>query len=280
MANPLYNWHLTISMSGTDGSPYMTLEEVKAMLIKWCKKWEFQGEISKPTEAHPDGYKHWQCSFSLIKKKRLSELKEVMTGHLSPTSNKGKQFKYCLKEDTRIPGIGPYTDEKPDGPPVMPWNLEVKLHPWQQEIYDKCKIPCKEARIINVLIDEEGCKGKSTLCRKILWDKHGTFVPKMETAKDMSNFIASSTSSRYCFMVDIPRMTDPKKMNAIWDAVEQIKDGLVWDWRYKSKVIQFPPPHVWVFLNHKPDFGNRGTSINRWKFWNVNNQNNLIEVEI
>lgn len=252
--NAIYDWDFTL-----DGE--IECEEVKEWLKKLAKKWCFQLEVGEKT-----GYKHWQGRVSLIVKKRLPELKWGI--HWSITSNKNKNnWDYVSKEHTRIEGPYRWDDV------YVPRQIRdvYELFDWQKKVIE---MSAKwEPRKVNVIIDRDGCKGKSTLVGKMCCElKCARSVPPLSNYKEIMRLVMCMPISK-CYLIDQPRALDKQKQEEFYSAIEKIKDGHVWDDRYKYVEKWFDSPTVWVFTNVPPN--PRLLSRDRWVLWTIDEDGDL-----
>lgn len=223
-------------------------EKVKCFLVKNCKKWCFQLERGEKT-----GYRHYQGRASLMVKRRLNQIiamvhSEFSSGHISPTSKENHtNFFYACKEETRIDG--PWRDEEEEETRFVPERLtkEIVWKPFQNDIIENIK-GNPDDRTVNIALQEAGNAGKTLLSLWLHANKLAKYVPPVEDAEKLVQVIMGSPASR-CYLFDIPKGIDKKKLREIYCAIEQIKNGFVYDTRYKYKEKMFNPPHVWVFTN-------------------------------
>jgi len=276
----VYVFDLTLSRhleETKDSNP----DQIRAELNQIGKKWVFQGELSAPTEKNPEGFKHWQIRVSVFKKIREPEMWALKArfplmqfAHVSITSNavaktfagKDNDAFYITKADTRIEGEGPFTDkEKPlfiqKETRIL---MDQGLKPWQQQVRDSKEV--YDARAINVIVDPTGGIGKSSLVAFLRQQRIAVCSPVMSDAQDyMALALTKEKLGMYVF--DLPRAVPKKNMNAIFTAIESIKDGYAYDKRYKFRDETFERPVVWVFSNVLPP--TECLSADRWRLWNV-----------
>jgi hypothetical protein len=202
-------WEIRINLDLYDAM------KLNKLLLKFCKKWAFQGEMGD------SGYKHWQGRISLIKKKFKNELiktfelyESPIPNYLQPTTNeehrKGAGF-YVLKDETRIKSMGPYTDanwrdilmdddevdydELLSCPEVFrPYTLDHirfnNLYPYQKLIAYSGLKKHREPRKIDLVIDDGrgkigingeiltgGGEGKSTIATYLRIGGHAIDMP-------------------------------------------------------------------------------------------------------
>jgi len=288
-------------------------EALQSWLTKNCTKWSFQLETTGTddtevkvdaeekkdevfTEVKRDGLPvkdkkhHWQIMFCLFKKVRgrtlISTWKKATLpgGHLCVVStNNGDKMEYTMKMGAVD---GPWTSEmnqSDDEEPADITKLKTTVFPWQKAIYEWSIEPGYEERTINVMVDPEGCSGKSKCKRYIKWmNKDATDCPPYEDFKDMTRFVFSmikERKTRNCFFIDIPRSFDPKdkKIRKMWGALETIKDGNLFEDRFCGKSKMITPPKIWVFTNGWPPLD--VLSKDRWKFWGRNEKNELVRIQ-
>lgn len=255
-----------------------TLDEMKTFFRAHCKKWCFQKE-----EGSESGFVHWQCRVSLKERKRpktairwINLPNNLPGGHLTPTSEavalSGDNF-YVMKEDTRLEG--PWdnvNDMLPTRYIPLRFRKEPNWKPWQKSVIDSIAVTADD-RTVNVIIDLEGCHGKSFLGLYLFAHGKGGRLPVVETSKDILRAVQNAPKSSVYFF-DMPRASKPKQMNATYASIEEIKNGYCCEDRYRWSPELFEPPHVWVFCNFVPDSGllSRG----RWIIWTINKNEELV----
>lgn len=235
------------------------------------------------SEDEDGGYLHYQGKISLMKRKRKCELISLLKtnnfimqkAHFSPSSNNalGSIF-YVMKLDTRVNGPWSDTDEKPIPVPVQLRNIE-SLYPWQQEVIDR-SLHCWNPRTINVLYDPTGNKGKTILT---LWCKVNRIldcklVPCiLQSFMDLNQAVMSQPVGGMYF-VDMPRSLPKNKLSEFMAFVETLKNGYVFDTRYKFTERIFNSPVVWLFSNMIID--KALLSGDRWVYWTIDDDKELV----
>lgn len=270
---PVAVWDITIWLTGDDAE--LSEDTVKQIFTRVAKKWCFQRESA----GEDDDREHFQCRISCKTKKRLQELKATLgeagrRWHLTKTSkeNQTNDF-YACKDETRV--AGPWRDDDTYVP--RQWRLEDdQMYPWQRQIAES--LEQWDARSINVLYDPQGSRGKSTIshiCRL----KHGCYMLKNRgKGEDMLQDMLCQLTARRDrrptgVFVDLTRSTNQKQLKSLYDALEDIKNGYVTDWRYAFKQWDFDSPVVWVMCNTLPN--PRWLSRDRWRFWRINGHSEL-----
>lgn len=265
----LYHGTIPCSSSGTD--PKQIEEELK----KIAKRWVFQ------LEEGESGYKHWQVQLDLKKRVRLQTfINEIRKTILFADENcwspsHETKFSYAMKPETRI--NGPWQDDRTTADSTPPIELTGKeLYPWQTYVKEDCLQPLTgEDRIINIIFDPIGRKGKSWMAKKFEWDKIASLVPPMRLFEDLISFIMCFDPVT-AYIIDIPRAISKKNLEGLWAAVEQVKNGYIWDKRFKGRKRLFSSPHVWVLSNHMPDFNK--LTPDRWVMWTISEDKNLLMI--
>jgi len=179
-----------------------------------------------------------------------------------------------MKLDTRVKG--PWSDkDEPEIPIPKQLKHITELYPWQQEIIDR-SLYCWNPRTINVLYDPTGNKGKTILtlhCKvnKILDCK---IVPCiLQSFMDLNQAVMSQPVGGLYF-VDMPRSLPKNKMSEFMAFVETLKNGYVFDTRYKFSERIFDGPVVWLFTNIKID--KSLLSGDRWVYWTIDDDKELV----
>lgn len=253
-------WDFTI------GDAFTSIDELTGLLKKHCKKWAFQKE-----QGSNSGYNHYQGRLSLQTKMRLKQVKDLFAikeAHWSVTSteNRDNCF-YVTKEDTRVEG--PWTDK--DEVVYIPRQIRgITLLPWQQSIVDSASD--WDTRHINIIVDDRGSIGKTTVKTYVRAHKIGRFIPFVNDYKDMMRIVMDCPKVPL-YIIDIPRAIQKDKLFQFYAGIETLKDGYAFDDRYHFKDELFDCPVIWVFTNVRPQ--TTLLSADRWKFWQV--QGNCLE---
>lgn len=244
-------------------------EEIHEWLKKFTKKYVFQ------LEQGDTGYKHFQGSFSLVKKRRKPELLKLLTDqtkfeHLAPLTNvsvSGSDFNYFMKADTRI--AGPWSDQ--DIERYVPRQYkDIILYPWQQDLIEISQV--FDTRTINMVYDPSGNIGKTTVASICELFHNGIDLPPVNDMKELIQVacdicMAKDLRDPSPIIMDMPRAMDKSRLFGIYSAIEQIKKGKLYDMRYHYKEWWIDSPCIWVFSNIEPDLSL--LSRDRWKIWRV-----------
>lgn len=235
-----------------------------------------------------EGYIHWQGVISLIKKKTLSQLVQLMRkhdfelqrAHWSPASNNSQgSLMYAVKLDTRVGRT--YTDRDEKVPPVPRQIAHLNkdtLYSWQRELMLRSDMPnwIHQSRRINVIIDKKGASGKSSIatyckCHRFM---NAQVIPSiLDNFQDLCNCVMSMGKGLLYF-ADLPRALPKTKLNQFFGFLEQMKSH-VYDTRYSYKEYYFPQsPVIWLFINHEVDMSL--LSRDRWRIYAINDERELV----
>ncbi len=254
---------------------YFTCDQLLSLLPRVAKKFCFQLE-----KGDTRGYRHWQGRVSLHKKRRKDEIMPIwltifdkFPNFFEPTvekeHHKGEMF-YQQKIDTRLEG--PWTDRmKPSY--VRKRFRNATLKPWQDAILRTSSKDGNDDRCVNVLICRNGNIGKSFVCDYCSDHKLAIEIPSIvndgkEILQAVCGILLSQENREPGLMyLDMPRAMNKDRLNGIMTALETIKRGKVYDFRYKYTEWLFESPAIWVFTNMTPD--RTWLSADRWKFWKV-----------
>lgn len=245
---------------------HYTYEQLVTLFVDHCKKWCFQKERGEKT-----GYEHFQGRVSLKVKARVTTARKLFPRcNVTVTSscNRDNNF-YVTKDDTRIDG--PWSDETCNIASHIPRQIRdiPALHPWQQAICDSRHV--FDTRTIDVIVDKVGCIGKSTISLWIDVYGLGCCLPYMTCHKDLMRAVCDMPKASL-YLVDVPRAVRDEQLEGFFSALEDIKNGKVYDDRYRFRKSFFDSPRIWVFTNREPPLSL--LSRDRWRFWSVNSETN------
>lgn len=194
------------------------------------------------------------------KGKRFSQIKNMYKWHLEACKGTEEQnIKYCSKEKN-------YTTH---GYP-LPVRTITNLRPYQQAVVDIVKSEPDE-RVVHWFYDLIGNVGKSALC-KYLIVKHNAILITNGKKADIANIIFNAkniieTGKANTVVIDIPRS---EHNTCSYNAIEEIKNGMIVNTKYETGSFVFNSPHVLVFSNFYPDV--RKLSMDRWRIYNINSK--------
>lgn len=243
----------------------VTVDAIKLWLKKVAKKWTFQRELAE------DGYDHYQIRLSLKKKTTENVAVKLYrtqwgdgVGRISVTSQNeadmamisGDMF-YVQKEETRTDG--PWTDRDAVPTYVQKRFQKVNLRPWQQELIQECKMQLAQRNDRNIIMvmDATGNNGKSFLRGYAKQRLNWVTVPSTcMTTQEMIQYLCSNDKIKEgwhgVILMDVPRATSQKHWYTLARGLETIKQGELYDGRYKMQEKIIEPPVMVVFVNALP----------------------------
>lgn len=269
--NAVYEFTLPFHAGETEDTQRNS-DDVHKLLRPLCKKYVFQLECGE------SGYLHYQGRLSLFKKTTLaSAIKQFgsIGWHLSPTSGnafKGEAF-YCIKEQTRVPNGGPWTEKDYKELALASNRLKhsgilENPYPWQAELAT-C-LSYESDRIVHLVVDPFGNNGKSLF---VEWLEFRGFTVELPGFNSSEDFLqaAMNLPEQKIYLVDLPRAMPKKHLNGLFTAIEKLKNGYMCDKRYHFKWKRLPySPSICVFTNKMPKL--RYLSKDRWRIWTIKNK--------
>lgn len=264
MSNPVCNYDLRISAK--DLNKDMIINKLRSI----AKKWVFQLEKGEET-----GYLHYQCRVSLIKKMRKHQLLDIFDDNMKPQycePTTAKDDIYVMKEQTRVEG--PYKDTDPVEEPI-PIQFQMgnkELYPYQKDIIEG---KYYDFRTVNVVIDPSGNRGKTFTSYHAVCQGKGLYIPPLNDAKAVLEYICSFTKGKpfpKTIIFDLPRAMSKDCLIGMYSAIEQVKNGFIYDTRYSGYSRWVDSPNIWVFTNTNPDLTK--LSNDRWRLFNISKLTN------
>lgn len=254
------------------------VEKIREFLGQWCKQWIFQ------KEEGDGGFVHYQGRCRLIKKRLPGVIAkkwriELPDGALwiRPTVGKEfleKEFCYQMKADTRIEG--PWKNDEPGCEKVVTRQLREfmarELFPWQKKVVELAAE--WDVRSIHVILDTIGGIGKSEFVEWMEYNDLGYDMPPFLAMEDIMQ-CAMGIPAQKCYLIDMPRGMKKDKLASFFAGIEALKNGVMYDKRYAFKKRRIDRPQIIIFTNTMPDV--RLLSIDRWKFWIVNDDMTIAE---
>lgn len=219
-------------------------------------KYIFQEETGEEGTPHLQGYIEFKA------KSRPFEKFENKTIHWEKCKSISASIDYCSKESTRTGEI--YKKGIEIEEPIKLLD-EDKLYPWQRLIFDDCKNE-PDDRTINVIVDKNGNKGKTKLC-KLLCAKYGALCISGKSADIKYGIVKYKESNKVypkIVLIDVPR-SNIDYIN--YEAIEKVKDGLFFCGKYESCQVIMNCPHIYLFMNEEPKMSSM--SIDRWNIINL-----------
>jgi len=164
-------------------------------------------------------------------------------------------YEYCSKDGDFKSNIIIKKDVK-----KAPW-VDYELSLWEGDILTKIdNIP--DYRTIVWVYDADGNKGKTRFCNYLLRKFNGIYFTGGKNSDIISQILLYNKNNGDIpglFLFDLPRSNEGK---ISYNALEQIKNGMVNSGKYEGGFLQFDVPHVIVMSNFEPDY--EALSQDRW----------------
>lgn len=204
-------------------------------------------------EVGNDGYKHWQIRMQW--RGTFNELKaKFPKAHIEEDAQ--DNYSYERKE-------GRYICSEDNAP-----QLQARfglLRDNQKRILSN--LDRQSDRCIDVVIDPYGNTGKTWLARHLYQTGQGFYVPPtIADARAIIQYVANGYNGEPIVVIDIARST--RWTNSLYVAVETVKDGLVYDARYRTVVRDIHGVKVLVTCNVCPKLDK--LSRDRWRLFDAN----------
>lgn len=186
-----------------------------------------------------------QATFSAVKKKIPRAHWEVAKG------TDEQNYKYCSKEGDYETNMHGKVSRDILLEMVLASYENVTWKPWQSDVMDF--LGCNCSRTIYWVFEKTGNVGKSFLC-KYLACSTGTIICQGK-AGDIFNQVNACIESGHfpkVVLCDIPRVS---LEYVSYNALECLKNGLLYSGKYEGGKCIFPSPVVICFANEKPQHG-------------------------
>lgn len=237
-----------------------TKEDLKGWLIAHHAKEGVIGEEISPTS----GKVHYQCKIHLSRGETLEGWKALIGpfGHVE------------IAHDKNFSGY-----EEKDGnfirwpeSPIMKFKDLGPLYFWEQVVLKE--LENQDDRKILVVLDTTGKGGKTTFSKHLEAKGEMDVCPVVsDEYNDYTGYCMEFPAKGYIF--DIPRASSIKRRCAMWSGIEKIKDGLLYEKRYKPRKKWIDPPKVLIFTN-EPEIPYEMLSADRWVVIDIADYNNII----
>ena len=110
----------------------------------------------------------------------------------------------------------------------------------------------EKGRTIEIVLDEDGNHAKTAFAMLMSYEHRAVYCPPFDKGRDLINFVLQCRSSPW-YILDMPRAFEFTKDWAC--AVEQLKNGYVYDSRYSFKDKMLPcRPRVTLLVNTLPEY--------------------------
>ena len=146
----------------------------------------------------------------------------------------------------------------------------LNLYQWQQFVLDS-RFKFND-RIVDCIVDTNGCNGKSTVAAYASLNKYGVDLPTQNEGLKLIQSacnILTAKKLRHPGLIffDMPRAQSKKELAGLYTAIEELKKGRVYDFRHSYSEWWFDSPRIWVFTNKMPE--TQLLSHDRWRFWKI-----------
>ena len=142
------------------------------------------------------------------------------------------------------------------------------LYPWQERIMQLFIGPIHK-RNIYVILDEEVGSGKSAL-QKAMAARFRNKVLTMANGKSTDMAYIAKNGGRYsCVQMNVARM-QTSTLNLGF--LEQLKDGLYCNMKYKGSLVEKETPHVFMYTNTEPVW--EDLTVDRWQIIHLSKEYN------
>lgn len=229
-------------------------------LVSGSRLYCYGFEIGENGTPHIQGYVCFknQTKFQTLKNKLPRAHWEKAKG--SAQDN----LKYCSKDGDFVTNIKKKVTREDMIELVRAQYAEVVWRPWQKDVIDLIDADNSD-RTINWIYEPTGNVGKSFLCKFI--SLRSDVIICQGKAADIFNQVNSTIESGVLpklVICDIPRVSlDYLSYNAI----ENLKNGLLYSGKYKGGKCVFPCPSVFCFANEKPKM--EKLSKDRWVIYEI-----------
>lgn len=228
----------------------------KEQLAEWFKLHHAKEGVIGEEISPSSGKIHYQFRIHLDRGETLKGWQELVKsfGHIEVCMEK-KFTDYEKKDGNYIEWPQSYLDRFKEMP-LLFWQEQL-LEQWQEQ----------DDRQILFVKDVKGGNGKSTFGKIMEARGLAEVCPVCsDDYNDYTSFCLEYPAKGYIF--DIPRASSIKRRTALWSGIEQIKNGLLYEKRYKPRKVWIQPPKVIVFTNEdEPPW--ELLSLDRWRVFDV-----------
>lgn len=210
------------------------------------------------------GKSHIQMTFKFPNGKTFNQVKELIgNNHIEPCQNWKASVNYCRKQETRS---GCYSFQNI-------WNDKLKdnvkdkvLNDTQKWINEKYLTEPDDRKVFWVY-DSVGNQGKTSFCKHLCMKYNNCLILGGKSAD--AKFAISAWYDEpdnqpiKAVFFNIPR----GKTFQNYEILETIKDGIFFSSKFKSNMVIFDSPHIFVLANHFPKI--ETLTKDRWVIYDV-----------
>lgn len=231
------------------------VEMLRNILLHECDWFVMQEEI-----GNKENKKHIQGTLKLKKRQRLTQLKHWdQSIHWESTRRIDKSLLYCQKSDTATGRMWAHGIDTTRGQLKDPMD-GLAEYTWQKKIKAIIKEE-PDPRKIYWVWSEQGKVGK-TMFFKHLCIHNSDIILVDGESKDIFYSIAE-IKPRVVFF----NLTRSEGNDISYKAIETIKDGMFFNRKWKSSMVLFNPPHLFIISNTSPNLSK--LSEDRWMVMKV-----------
>lgn len=182
--------------------------------------------------------------FCMRKGKRtdLDEFKKAVEhGGMTPKIARREYSEVCARYHRFVEAYINDNREKPKVP-------DHEMYPWQAGLMDRLENHEPDPREIMFVVDTVGNTGKSWFAQKVTHSE--TVKAQYMTPGKVQDMAYALDEAINVLLMDCPR----SRMELFqYDFIEYVKNGLVFNTKYESRMKLLGPCHVVVFMNEAPD---------------------------
>ena len=215
--------------------------------------------------APTTGTPHLQGYCSLLRKARPSEIIPFWKKcHWEKAKgNVEAQWLYHTKLDTVEPPFHKGFEEMENKYEIIETIKSEDLYPWEEEIILRYNehLEKRDCRTIYWIIDTKGGKGKTTFCKYLIVNLNFGYFSSGK-ANDICQYFNTNRKKAYCM-----NFSRASESTIQYQAIEAIKDGLVFSGKYESTHIIMNSPFIIGFSNWMPEYIK--LTKDRWMIMNL-----------
>lgn len=219
------------------------------------EKYAFQHEVGESGTHHLQGVVYFESARTFDQMKQLHskchwEKTKCLKGAIGYCCDPSKR---AVQKDIWVKGW------------TLPKQLKLisELRPWQQKVVDIVSEEPDE-RTIHWFWEDSGNVGKTALTKYLLNKYPRTHYFSGGKANDIAFQIIKNKWEPELCIFNFPRTSEGA---VSYNAIEQLKDGLVFSSKYEGGTKIFNSPHVIIFANWLPDVTT--LSKDRWNIVNI-----------
>jgi len=226
-------------------------------LMDLLESWGVNKYVFQLEKGEEKGRLHYQGVVYFENARSFMEVKKMCAAmHWEATRCWKSAIEYCSKDDTREKG--PWTKGV-----ILKEKIELcEPSGWQEELVKICLGPIDKRKVI-WFYDPRGQRGKSEIVKYLVVKHNALFV---EGQGKYVKYAVMEFGNPKIILYDLPRSFN--KDYICWSTLENIKNGLIFNTHYKSKMCIFNSPHLVLFANELPDWSK--LSADRWQVYEIN----------